>query len=155
MLKNQLHLMFTDQKSQNHQNFASFGHSYAVQLQEKENDGNIQDEGEAHFTGRLQSSRRNILRYGSLGIAISCVFFTISNWKAMQYVSVKGVLGTFFADYKSAFGNNRGEPLPARLQQLKNYLYDLESRGTASIMPEFPSKCDWLNTAPLQFHRVV
>lgn len=31
--------------------------------------------------GRLQGSRRDILRFGSLGIAISCLFFTISNWK--------------------------------------------------------------------------
>lgn len=28
-------------------------------------------------------------------------------------------------------------------------------RGSAPDVPEFPSKLDWLNTAPLQFHRVV
>lgn len=28
------------------------------------------------------------------------------------------------------------------------------SRQTATTVPEFPSKLDWLNTAPLQFRRV-
>lgn len=27
-------------------------------------------------------------------------------------------------------------------------------RGTATTVPEFPSKLDWLNTAPLQLQRV-
>lgn len=27
-------------------------------------------------------------------------------------------------------------------------------RGNATIVPEFPSKLDWLNTAPLQLRRV-
>lgn len=33
---------------------------------------------------RLQGSRRDLLRYGSLGVAISCLFFAVSNWK-VQY----------------------------------------------------------------------
>lgn len=30
---------------------------------------------------RLQGTRRDIVRYGSLGIAFSCLLFTITNWK--------------------------------------------------------------------------
>lgn len=30
---------------------------------------------------RLQGSRREILRYGSLGVAVSCLLFTVANWK--------------------------------------------------------------------------
>jgi len=29
------------------------------------------------------------------------------------------------------------------------------SRENAQLVPEFPSKLDWLNTAPLQFRRVL
>ncbi|KAG5529239.1 hypothetical protein RHGRI_029813 [Rhododendron griersonianum] len=43
----------------------------------------------------------------------------------------------------------------ARFQQFVNYISDLETRGTASIVPEFPSKLDWLNTAPLKLNRFL
>lgn len=32
-------------------------------------------------SNRFQGSRRDILRYGSLGIALSCVYFAANNWK--------------------------------------------------------------------------
>ncbi|KAJ0979952.1 hypothetical protein J5N97_015426 [Dioscorea zingiberensis] len=108
-----------------------------------------------NFLGWLDGSRRDILRYGSLGIAISCLVFTITNWKAMQYASLKGILNLFSGVDLSMFGQNEvvGEPGSSRMQQIKNYLSDLEKRGSASSMPEFPSKFDWLNSAPLQFRR--
>ncbi|PKI76124.1 hypothetical protein CRG98_003485, partial [Punica granatum] len=39
------------------------------------NNGNIPS------TLGLQGSRRDLLRYGSLGVAISCLLFAVSNWK--------------------------------------------------------------------------
>jgi len=36
------------------------------------------------FSNRFQGSRRDILRYGSLGIALSCVYFAATNWKVNQ-----------------------------------------------------------------------
>uniref|UniRef100_A0A0D9VTA0 Thioredoxin domain-containing protein n=1 Tax=Leersia perrieri TaxID=77586 RepID=A0A0D9VTA0_9ORYZ len=101
----------------------------------------------------LLGSRRNILRYGSLGIAVSCLIYTARNWKAMQFVSPKGLLNYFTGGNSSIFSNNGGEPLSSRVQQIKKYLADFETGGSATYVPEFPRKLDWLNTAPLQFGR--
>ncbi|KAK7259004.1 hypothetical protein RIF29_24598 [Crotalaria pallida] len=101
----------------------------------------------------LQGSRRDILRFGSLGIAISCLVFTISNWKAMQYASPKAIWNLFFGVTKPSLEEKEGNSRNDRIQQFVNYIADLESRGNAQIVPEFPSKLDWLNTAPLQFGR--
>ncbi|CAL4922337.1 unnamed protein product [Urochloa decumbens] len=104
-------------------------------------------------TEGLLGSRREILRYGSLGIAVSCLFVTVRNWKAMQFASPKGLLNFFMGGNSSIFVNNKGESLSSRAQQIKKYLSDFESGGSASYVPEFPRKLDWLNTAPLQFGR--
>ncbi|KAG4111649.1 hypothetical protein ERO13_D13G115500v2 [Gossypium hirsutum] len=101
----------------------------------------------------LQGSRRDILRYGSLGIALSCLYFAVSNWKAMQYASPKAIWNMLFAAKNPFFGPSEDESRSARIQQFVNYISDLESRGTAPKVPEFPAKLDWLNTAPLQFQR--
>ncbi|GAU11447.1 hypothetical protein TSUD_344380 [Trifolium subterraneum] len=104
-------------------------------------------------TGGLQGSRRDIIRFGSLGIAISCLVFTLNNWKAMQYTSPQAVWNLLFGvtqpsmEYKA--GNSRSDRIP----QFVKYIADMESRENAQLVPEFPSKLDWLNTAPLQFRR--
>ncbi|XP_061371915.1 protein SUPPRESSOR OF QUENCHING 1, chloroplastic isoform X2 [Gastrolobium bilobum] len=103
--------------------------------------------------GGLQGSRRDILRFGSLGIAMSCLVFTLSNWKAMQYASPKAVWNLLFGVTQPPLEQKEGNSRYDRVQQFVNYISDLESRGNAQIVPEFPSKLDWLNTAPLQFHR--
>ncbi|GAV83560.1 NHL domain-containing protein/HAD_2 domain-containing protein/Thioredoxin_8 domain-containing protein, partial [Cephalotus follicularis] len=101
----------------------------------------------------FQGSRRNIVRYGSLGVALSCLFFTVSNWKAMHYASPKGIWNFLFGVNSPSFEQNGGESQNARVQQFVNYISDMEKRGTASTVPEFPPKLDWLNTAPLQYRR--
>ncbi|XP_057494336.1 protein SUPPRESSOR OF QUENCHING 1, chloroplastic isoform X2 [Actinidia eriantha] len=104
--------------------------------------------------GGLQGSRRDIVRYGSLGIAMSCLLFTITNWKAMQYVSPKALWNLVIgASSSPTFEQNEGASGSARLQQFVNYISELETRGTASIVPEFPSNLDWLNTPPLKLSR--
>ncbi|GMH11336.1 hypothetical protein Nepgr_013177 [Nepenthes gracilis] len=104
-------------------------------------------------SGWLQASRRDLLRYGSLGIAISCIFFTITNWKAMQYASPKALWNLIFGPSSPSFEQKEGEPQYNRVQQLVNYISDLETRGNALTVPEFPSRLDWLNTTPLQLYR--
>ncbi|CAN6313015.1 unnamed protein product [Urochloa humidicola] len=101
----------------------------------------------------LLGSRREILRYGSLGIAVACLFVAVRNWKAMQFASTKGLLNFFTGGNSSIFINNEGESLSSRAQQIKKYLADFELGGSATYVPEFPRKLDWLNTAPLQFGR--
>ncbi|KAF3453098.1 hypothetical protein FNV43_RR03532 [Rhamnella rubrinervis] len=117
----------------------------------------IQNTGAANdgvFTiAGLQGSRRNILRYGSLGIAFSCLVFTITNWKAMQYASPKAIWNLLFGVNQPSFEQNEGGSRNERFQQFVNYISDLETRGTAPIVPEFPPKLDWLNTAPLKFQK--
>ncbi|KAL9141056.1 hypothetical protein ABFS82_14G077900 [Erythranthe guttata] len=101
--------------------------------------------------GGFQGSRRDIVRYGSLGIAVSCLLFTASNWKAMQYTSPKAIWNLFFGA-STPFGPGEGSR-SERVQLFVNYISDLEKRGTGTTVPEFPSKLDWLNTAPLQLRR--
>ncbi|BFG36805.1 hypothetical protein CerSpe_230790 [Prunus speciosa] len=95
--------------------------------------------------------RRDIVRYGSLGIALSCLAFTISNWKAMQYASPKAIWNVIFGINQPSLKQKEGESRLERIQQFVNYISDLETRGTAPIVPEFPAKLDWLNTAPIKF----
>nr|XP_027188810.1 protein SUPPRESSOR OF QUENCHING 1, chloroplastic isoform X2 [Cicer arietinum] len=104
-------------------------------------------------TGGLQGSRRDILRFGSLGIAISCLAFTLNNWKAMQYTSPRAVWNLLFGVTQPPMEYKAGSSRSDRIQQFENYIADLESRENAQLVPEFPSKLDWLNTAPLQFQR--
>ncbi|KAJ8752307.1 hypothetical protein K2173_003943 [Erythroxylum novogranatense] len=101
----------------------------------------------------FQTTRRDVIRYGSLGVAIACLFFTISNWKSMQYASPKAMWNLLFGVQRPSFDQNKDRSQYSRVQRFFNYIADLETRGTATIVPEFPSKLDWLNTAPLQFNR--
>ncbi|XP_023734564.1 protein SUPPRESSOR OF QUENCHING 1, chloroplastic isoform X1 [Lactuca sativa] len=103
--------------------------------------------------GGLQGSRRNILKYGSLGIALSCLYFTVSNMKAMQYASPKAIWNLLFGTKSPPFGQKEDGTRSSRIQQFVNYISDVESRENATQVPEFPSKLDWLNTAPLQLRR--
>uniref|UniRef100_A0A0E0KCW1 Thioredoxin-like fold domain-containing protein n=1 Tax=Oryza punctata TaxID=4537 RepID=A0A0E0KCW1_ORYPU len=59
-----------------------------------------------HSREGLVGSRRNILRYGSLGIAVSCLIYTTRNWKAMQFVSPKGLLNYFTGGDSLIFASN-------------------------------------------------
>ncbi|XP_010414996.1 PREDICTED: NHL repeat-containing protein 2-like [Camelina sativa] len=98
----------------------------------------------------FQGSRRDILRYASLGISLSCVYFAATNWKAMQYASPKALWNALVGAKTPSFTQNQGE---GRVHQFVDYIADLESKQTATAVPEFPSKLDWLNTAPLQLRR--
>jgi len=73
----------------------------------------------------------------------------------MQFASPKGLLNFFTGGNSSIFATNEGESLSSRVQQIKKYLADFETGGSATYVPEFPRKLDWLNTAPLQFGRVI
>ncbi|KAG9457803.1 hypothetical protein H6P81_002311 [Aristolochia fimbriata] len=101
----------------------------------------------------LQGSRRDILRYGSLGVAVSCFLFAATNWKAMQYASPVGILNLLLGVDNAFPRQTEGGNDSTRVEQFKNYISDLEARGAGRTVPEFPSKLDWLNTAPLQWRR--
>ncbi|GJR52652.1 protein suppressor of quenting 1, chloroplastic isoform X2 [Tanacetum coccineum] len=103
--------------------------------------------------GGLQGSRRQIVRYGSLGIALSCLYFTVSNMKAMQYASPKAIWNLLLGGKSPPFGKSEDGTRSSRIQQFTNYISDVESKGNTSQVPEFPSKLDWLNTVPLQLRR--
>ncbi|KAH0733341.1 hypothetical protein KY289_004529 [Solanum tuberosum] len=103
--------------------------------------------------GGVQVTRRNVVRYGSLGIAASCLLFTITNWKAMQYASPKAIWNLLFGIGNPPFEQKEDASSSQRIQQFVNYISDVDARKSTTIVPEFPSKLDWLNTAPLQLGR--
>ncbi|CAA2997834.1 NHL repeat-containing 2 [Olea europaea subsp. europaea] len=82
-------------------------------------------------SGGLQGSRRDILRYGSLGIAISCLLFTIANWKVMQYASPKAIWNLLFGASSPPFGQDKEDSRFIRIQQFTNYIADLEKSCVA------------------------
>ncbi|XP_077218341.1 haloacid dehalogenase-like hydrolase family protein isoform X2 [Tasmannia lanceolata] len=145
-----------DEKMQGTHTISSLTQSPLELLNEKTNGVSNQDmhsNERFQLAGGLQGSRRDILRYGSLGVAISCFLFTVTNWKAMQYVSPKGFLHMLLGVTQPVLEQKDGESQSARIQQFVNYISDIEARGTAPTVPEFPSKLNWLNTAPLQWRR--
>ncbi|XP_078159689.1 haloacid dehalogenase-like hydrolase family protein isoform X1 [Carex rostrata] len=105
------------------------------------------------FLGGLLGSRREVLRYGSLGIAVVSFFISLRNWKAMQFASPKGLLNFFMGQNRSILSGKEGDSQSTRKQQIKTYLADLEARASDANVPEFPAKLEWLNSAPLQFSR--
>ncbi|XP_059313314.1 protein SUPPRESSOR OF QUENCHING 1, chloroplastic isoform X2 [Lycium ferocissimum] len=109
--------------------------------------------GAVSSIGGVQVTRRNVVRYGSLGIAASCLLFTITNWKAMQYASPKAIWNLLFGTGNPPFGQKEDASSSQRIQQFVNYISDVDARKSTTIVPEFPSKLDWLNTAPLQLGR--
>nr|XP_027114870.1 protein SUPPRESSOR OF QUENCHING 1, chloroplastic-like isoform X1 [Coffea arabica] len=101
----------------------------------------------------FRGSRRDLLRYGSLAVAVGCLLFTINNWKAMQYASPKAILNLLFGVSSPQWQVSKDESGSVRIQQFVDYVADLEKSGRAPEAPEFPPKLDWLNSAPLQLGR--
>ncbi|XP_055816580.1 protein SUPPRESSOR OF QUENCHING 1, chloroplastic isoform X2 [Solanum dulcamara] len=114
---------------------------------------NYPTSGVVSSMGGVQVARRNVVRYGSLGIAASCLLFTITNWKAMQYASPKAIWNLLFGTGNPPFQQKEDASSSQRIQQFVNYISDVDARKSTTIVPEFPSKLDWLNTAPLQLGR--
>lgn len=71
----------------------------------------------------------------------------------MQYASPKALWNLLFGVNQPSFQQREGDSRYSRVRQFVNYISDLESKGSAPLVPEFPPKLDWLNTAPLQFGR--
>ncbi|KAL5565895.1 hypothetical protein UlMin_029059 [Ulmus minor] len=114
---------------------------------------NTSSDNGVSLLGGLQGSRRDIIKYGSLGISLSCLFFAVSNWKAMQYASPQAIWNLLFGVNQPSFERNDGDLRSTRIQQFVKYISDLETRGNAPVVPEFPARLDWLNTAPLKLSR--
>ncbi|KAL5783728.1 hypothetical protein ACOSP7_008757 [Xanthoceras sorbifolium] len=147
-----------NEKTQGPHSLNSLSQNSSTVSKEKTDDSSIQDTSATNTKGfsimGLQGSRREILRYGSLGIALSCLFFAVSNQKAMQYASPKAIWNLLFGVSRPSFNQIEGESSrSARIQQFVNYISDVENRKSTPTVPEFPTKLDWLNTAPLQFRR--
>ncbi|XP_070024129.1 protein SUPPRESSOR OF QUENCHING 1, chloroplastic-like isoform X2 [Nicotiana tabacum] len=114
---------------------------------------NYPTSGAVSSVGGVQVTRRDVVRYGSLGIAASCLLFTITNWKAMQYASPKAIWNLLFGTGSPPFEQKEDASRSQRIQQFVDYISDVDARKSTAIVPEFPSKLDWLNTAPLQLRR--
>ncbi|XP_023894808.2 protein SUPPRESSOR OF QUENCHING 1, chloroplastic isoform X2 [Quercus suber] len=146
-----------NEKTQGNQFLSTSAQTSPAVLMERTDNGSIQNrpatDSGIFSIGGLRGSRRDILRYGSLGIAISCLIFSVTNWKSMQYSSPKAIWNLLFGVKRPSFESNEGESRFDRINQYVTYISDLETRGTSPTVPEFPPKLDWLNTAPLQFRR--
>ncbi|KAK9084377.1 hypothetical protein Scep_030848 [Stephania cephalantha] len=93
----------------------------------------------------FQVSRRDIMKYGSLGISISCLLFIITNWKAMQYASPKAILNLLSGAGSPAFGQSQGDSQFARIQRFMNYISDTEARYKDAKVNHSHMKALWIH----------
>lgn len=146
-----------NEKMQGTQVLQSPAENSSEMVKERTDNGSVIDRDAANggisSLRRLQGSRRDILRYGSLGVSISCLFYAITNLKAMQYASPKAIWNLLFGVNSPSLKQNEGKSRNERIKQFVNYISDQESKEIAITVPEFPPKLDWLNTTPLQFRR--
>ncbi|PQM37924.1 NHL repeat-containing protein 2 [Prunus yedoensis var. nudiflora] len=90
--------------------------------------------------GQVGGFRRDIVRYGSLGIALSCLAFTISNWKAMQYASPKAIWNVIFGINQPSLKQKEGTDVTPLRKLLSCQNFQPKIR---------------LNTAPLSLARIL
>ncbi|KAB1227389.1 NHL repeat-containing protein 2 [Morella rubra] len=122
-----------NEKIKGNQFFSTSTQTSPAVLPGRTDNGSIQDRyssnGGTFPIGGLQGSRRDIVKYGSLGVAISCLLFTITNWKAMQYASPKAIWNLLFGVKQPSLEPNAGESRFDRIQQFVNYISDLETKS--------------------------
>lgn len=74
-----------DERTENTENISSLGNASPEILSGATNAESVENTNSPSSKDQgLLGSRRDILRYGSLGIAFSCLFFTIGNWKDLK-----------------------------------------------------------------------
>lgn len=132
--------------------------AYLEVHQGKTSAGHIPDiqsvlDAEILFPGGLHASRRGILKLGTLGVAISCSLVAVTHWKAMSYASPKGLWNVLLGLGQRLVVRDDEMSQSTRIQQFKNYISDLETRGSGQQVPEFPPKLDWLNASPLRLRQ--
>ncbi|KXZ45018.1 hypothetical protein GPECTOR_59g625 [Gonium pectorale] len=97
--------------------------------------------------GGYRTSRRDVLKLGSLAGAAGCFYTAFRNAKAMSYASPQALLNALLPPpAPAAPGDASGD----RVAAFKRYIADLERRGGGREVPEFPAGADWLNSAPLR-----
>ncbi|XP_059063416.1 protein SUPPRESSOR OF QUENCHING 1, chloroplastic isoform X2 [Cryptomeria japonica] len=111
--------------------------------------------GEISLPGGVQTSRRDLLRLGSLGVAVTCSFVVVTHWKAMSYISPRAILNLLAGRGQPLLAQNDVTSPSSRIQQFKSYISDIEARGKGQEVPEFPPKLNWLNAAPLRLRRIA
>lgn len=71
----------------------------------------------------------------------------------MSYTSPKALFNVLVGVGQRLVARDDDMSQSTRIQQFKNYISDIETRGGGQQVPEFPPKLDWLNTSPLRLRR--
>lgn len=71
----------------------------------------------------------------------------------MSYTSPKALFNVLVGVGQRLVARDDDMSQSTRIQQFKNYISDIETRGGGQQVPEFPPKLDWLNTSPLRLRQ--
>ncbi|PNH05466.1 NHL repeat-containing protein 2, partial [Tetrabaena socialis] len=109
-----------------------------------------------------RTTRRDVLKLGSLGGALACLYVAATRAKAMSFASPQALMNALMPPPVRAGGDGLGRFEPGapsglgsgadsgdRVEAFKRYIGDLERRGGGREVPDFPRGGDWLNSSPL------
>ncbi|KAI7838239.1 hypothetical protein COHA_007984 [Chlorella ohadii] len=100
-----------------------------------------------------RTTRRDALKFLSLGGAFGSLWVGITRAQSLSYVSPQAILNALLpqAQLPAAAAETGGDG--GRVAAFKRYIADLEKRGGGTAVPEFPAGADWLNAPPLRMSR--
>lgn len=108
---------------------------------------------EVPLPGGFSTTRREVLKLGSLAIGLGSAYFSATHLKALSYASPKALLNALQGVGQPLLANGSELARPERVRQFKQYITDIESKGAGQVVPEFQPKLEWLNTAPLSLKK--
>ncbi|KAL4421480.1 hypothetical protein ABPG75_010771 [Micractinium tetrahymenae] len=107
-------------------------------------------EGTVHLPVGYRTTRRELLKFGSLAGAFASLYVGISRVQSLSYASPKALLNALLpqAQLPAEAAVDEG-----RVAAFKRYIADMEKRGGMQQVPEFTAGLDWLNAPPLKLSR--
>lgn len=108
---------------------------------------------EVPLPGGYSTTRREVLKLGSLAIGLGSSYFALTHLKALSYASPKALLNALQGVGRPLLVNGSELARPERVRQFKQYIRELESKGAGQTVPDFKPKLEWLNTTPLSLKK--
>ncbi|KAL4547533.1 hypothetical protein Ndes2526B_g06777 [Nannochloris sp. 'desiccata'] len=100
-----------------------------------------------------KTTRRDALKFISLGGAFGSGYVALSRAKSLSYASPKALLNALLPQPSPTSLQNPADAPVDRVAAFKRFISDMENRGGGESVPEFPLGADWLNCPPLRLDR--
>ncbi|KAI3423812.1 hypothetical protein D9Q98_009648 [Chlorella vulgaris] len=110
-------------------------------------------DGMVQLPAGYRTSRRDLLKFASLGGAFGSLYVGVSRAQSLSYASPRALLNALFPQGQLPAKSGAPESGNGRVAAFKRYIADMEKRGGGQAVPEFPSGLDWFNAPPLRLSR--